>query len=295
MTTIAFIGLGTMGMPMAGHLRDAGFDVRGYSRTPKTRARFAEAGGVDAADIRSAVEQAQIVCLMLPDGPDVDEVMTAADGVLAHLGRGSLVVDFSTIAPATARRMAEAAAERGSDYVDAPVSGGESGAIEGTLAVMAGGSAEAVERARAVIEPVSGTVRRVGEAGSGQVVKAANQMMVAGHLAITAEALQLLKVHDVDMSAALEVLGGGLAGSTVLTRKAEAMLTGDTRPGFRLELHHKDLGIAAELARTAGVATPVSAVVSQLVAAMVATGRGQYDHSAVVQVIDSLSSTGGDR
>ncbi|WP_432974719.1 NAD(P)-dependent oxidoreductase [Dactylosporangium sp. CA-233914] len=289
MTTVAFIGIGTMGFPMATNMLAAGFAVRGYSRTGATRERFAKSGGLAAASVREAVQGADIVCLMLPDSPDVEQVMTVPDGVLGAAAPGTLVVDFSTVTPACSMSMAEASQTAGCRYIDAPVSGGEAGAIDGTLSVMVGGDEADVERARPVIEAVSAAMRRVGGVGSGQAVKAANQLLVAGQLVLVAEALQLLRSFPLDIDAALDVLRKGLAGSTVLDRKAMSMLAGDTRPGFRSELHHKDLGIVAGLARENGVATPVTAVVAQLMSALVATGRGALDHSAVSLLIGELS------
>jgi 2-hydroxy-3-oxopropionate reductase len=173
--------------------------------------------------------------------------------------------------------------------LDAPVSGGEAGAVEGTLSIMVGGSAEDFADARPVLDAVGKTIVHVGPAGSGQTVKAANQLIVAGNIQLLAEAVVFLDAYGVDMRSALEVLGGGLAGSTVLARKGDNMLAGEFKPGFRLALHHKDMGIVTSAAREAGVTIPLGAVVAQLVAAMVARGDGGLDHSGLLKLTQELS------
>src|SRR5690606_23742732 len=230
-----------------------------------------------------------VVITMLPDSPDVSEVVQGPDGVLAHADEGLLFIDMSTIRPDVSRQIAAAAADRGVAALDAPVSGGEAGAKEGTLSIMIGGAAEDVERARPVLSALGTTIVHVGPAGAGQTVKAANQLIVAGHLALLAEAIVFLEAHGVETGPAIEVLGGGLAGSTVLARKASSMLARDFTPGFRLRLHHKDLGIMQTAAREAGVVTPLGAVVSQLVAALTARDDGDLDHSALLRLVEQLS------
>ena len=288
-TRLAWIGLGTMGAPMAAHLVDAGFDVVGFNRSRPAVDALVEAGGSAASSVAQAVEGADVVATMVPDSPDVEEVLTGDDGVLARAKEGALVVDFSTIRPDVAAALAAAGAEKGLRMLDAPVSGGEAGAKEGVLSIMVGGAAEDFDAAKDVFGAVGTTVVHVGPAGSGQTVKAANQLIVAGNIALVAEALVFLEAHGVDARAALEVLGGGLAGSTVLARKGASMRARAFDPGFRLELHHKDLGIVTSAAREAGVITPVTAVVAQLVASMVASGDGRLDHSALLTLVERLS------
>ncbi len=289
MTAVAFIGLGIMGGPMAANLVRAGFDVTGYNRSPAKVEALVAAGGAGAGTIADAVEGADVVATMVPDSPDVEDVLSGHDGVFSSAREGALVIDFSSIRPDVSRRLAEEGAARGLRMLDAPVSGGEAGAIEGSLSVMVGGAAEDFTAARPVLEAVARTVVHVGGPGAGQTVKAANQLLVAGHLQLLAEALVFLEARGVDTASALEVLAGGLAGSAVLARKGQNMRERDFTPGFRLELHHKDLGILVNAAREAGVILPVGAVVSQLVAALVAQGDGRLDHSALLKGVELLS------
>ena len=228
---------------------------------------------------------------MLPDSPDVEQVVLGPHGVLAHLGSGGLLIDMSTVRPETSRRVAREGEARGIDVLDAPVSGGEQGAIEGTLSIMVGGSAQAFARARPVLERLGTTVVHVGASGAGQTVKAANQMLVAGTLELVAEALVFLEACDVDRTLALPVLAGGLAGSRVLERKAPSMLARAFDPGFRIDLHHKDLGIAMDAVRRADISLPVGALVAQLMGAARAQGLGGLDHSALLLVLEALSAT----
>ncbi|RCK71330.1 2-hydroxy-3-oxopropionate reductase [Desertihabitans brevis] len=302
---IGFIGLGIMGAPMARHLVAAGHEVVGHNRSAPAVEAFVAAGGLAAAPDELAATSDALV-LVLPDGPDVEAVLfgdgsvdpggTAADGVADHLRPGTLVVDCSTIAPETARSAAARLGRRGVRYVDAPVSGGESGAVAGTLAVMMGGTADDVAAAEEVVAPFAGSTAHVGPVGSGQLVKAANQVLVAGNIAVLAEALSLLRRTGVDLDAALAVLGGGLAASRVLELKAPKMLAGDLAPGFRLDLHHKDLKIALGAAERAGVGLPLTGTVTQLVLGLRAAGDGSLDHAALVRAIERLSGlpvTGG--
>ena len=200
---------------------------------------------------------------------------------------------MSSIRPDVSARIAELGRQRGLRVLDAPVSGGEVGAVEASLSIMVGGEAADFEAAKPVLEAVGKTIVHVGPAGAGQTVKAANQLIVAGNIELVAEAIVFLEAYGVDMEAALEVLGGGLAGSTVLARKGASMLAGEFNPGFRLQLHHKDLGIVQSAAREAGVVIPLGAVVSQLVAAMVARGDGGLDHSGLLKLVQELSGRPG--
>jgi 2-hydroxy-3-oxopropionate reductase len=284
MTTVAFIGLGIMGRPMAGNLAKAGFDVVGYNRSPKT------VDGVDTkASIAEAVADADVIATMVPDSPDVEQVLTAPDGVYANAGKGSLVIDFSSIRPDVSARLAALGAEHGLRVLDAPVSGGEQGAIDATLSIMVGGAADDFAAAKPVLDAVGKTVVHVGPAGSGQTVKAANQLIVAGTLELVAEAIVFLEAYGVDTEAAVKVLAGGLAGNAILQRKAPAMLARDFTPGFRIALHHKDMGIVTSAAREAGVVIPLGAAVAQLIASLNARGDGGLDHSALLKLVEQLS------
>jgi 2-hydroxy-3-oxopropionate reductase len=265
------------------------------ARRPSGVDRLSAVGGRRATSVAEAATGADVVITMLPDSPDVAAVVLGPDGVLANASPGLLLIDMSTISPQTARQIAAAAADRGVAALDAPVSGGEQGAIEGVLSIMAGGPVDAFERARPVFEALGTTVVHVGPAGSGQLVKAANQLVVAGTLELVAEAIVLLQSTGVDAAAGLRVLGGGLAGSTVLARKGTAMFERRFSPGFRVDLHHKDLGVMLSAARDAGTVVPLGALVAQLMAALRAQGDGGLDHGALLRGVERLSgrSAGG--
>ena len=295
MTTVAFIGLGIMGAPMAGHLVDAGFDVVGVNRSPGAVARLVERGGRGAESAADAAREADIVALMVPDSPDVHEVLAGDGGVFAAAREGTLIIDFSSIRPDVAVELAAQARQRTLRMLDAPVSGGEAGAVAGTLSIMVGGDASDFDTARPVFEAVGATVVHVGPSGSGQTVKAANQLIVAGNIQLLAEAVAFLEAYGVDTTAALKVLGGGLAGSKVLDQKGEGMLARSFQPGFRVDLHHKDLGIVTTAAREAGVVIPLGAVVAQLMASLRANGDGGLDHSALLRGVFRLSGRDPDR
>lgn len=281
-TTVAVIGLGVMGRPMALNLLRAGFDVVGHNRSSAKTDLLVAAGGRAAPSPGAAAAQAEVVLTVLPDTPDVEQVYRDAEGVFACAPPGTLLIDCSTIAPDAARTLAADAAGHGHRMLDAPVSGGEQGAVDGTLSVMVGGDEDTVAAAQPVLEAIGSTIVRVGDAGAGQTVKAGNQMLVAAHLQALAEALVLLRSQGVDLPTAVTVLSGGLAGSTVMTRKAPAMIQGEYRPGFRVDLHHKDLTIASETARRAGLDLPLTAVASELVARLRDHGHGSLDHSALM-------------
>jgi len=289
MTTVAFIGLGIMGGPMAANLVEAGFEVAGYNRSPEPVKRLVDAGGRGAESVADAVRGADVIVTMVPDSPDVEDVTGGDDGIFANAGKDALYIDMSTIRPDVAVRVAEAGRGAGLRVLDAPVSGGEAGAIEGSLSIMVGGEAADFEAAKPVLEAVGKTIVHVGPAGSGQTVKAANQLIVAVNIEAVAEAVVFLEAYGVDTEAALEVLGGGLAGSTVLNRKGANMLSREFAPGFRLALHHKDMGIVTSAAREAGVVIPLGSAVAQLVAALVARGDGGLDHSGLLKLALELS------
>ena len=289
MTTVAFIGLGIMGGPMAANLVKAGFEVAGYNRSPEAVERLVDAGGRGADSVAEAVRGADVIVTMVPDSPDVEDVTGGDDGVFANAENGALYIDMSSIRPDVAVRVAEAGRAAGLRVLDAPVSGGEAGAIEGSLSIMVGGEKADFDAAKPVLEAVGRTIVHVGPAGSGQTVKAANQLIVAVNIEALAEALAFLEAYGVDTDAALEVLGGGLAGSTVLARKGANMRKRDFTPGFRLALHHKDLGIVTSAAREAGVVIPLGSAVAQHVAALVARGDGGLDHSGLFKLVLELS------
>ena len=291
MKSIGVIGLGIMGKPMARNLIAAGFSLTVHNRSRAAVDELASEGAQVADSPATLASSCDVVITMLPDTPDVEAVLLGPTGVFAHARPGSLVIDMSTISPDVARSLGDEAKSRGLRFLDAPVSGGEAGARNGTLSIMVGGPLEDVDDARPVFEALGSTMARVGPVGAGQTVKAANQVMVAGIIALVSEAIVLLRASGIDTTEAFRVLGGGLAGSTVLRTKAEAMVRGDFSPGFRVDLHRKDLRIALESARRLGVVTPVSAVVDQLLLALSVAGKGDLDHGALLTVIEQLSSS----
>jgi 2-hydroxy-3-oxopropionate reductase len=289
MTTIAFIGLGIMGKPMAINLVNAGFDVVGFNLVQPPIDALVAAGGRGASSIAEAVKDADVIATMVPDSPDVEEVLSGTDGVFAHARENALIIDFSSIRPDVSARLATEAEQRGLRILDAPVSGGEQGAIDGILSIMVGGTPENFAAAEKILEAVGKTVVLVGPAGSGQTVKAANQLIVAGTIELVAEAIVFLEAYGVDMEAAIKVLAGGLAGNAILQRKAAGMLARDFTPGFRIALHDKDMGIVTAAARQAGVVIPLGSAVAQLIASLKAQGDGGLDHSALLKLVEQLS------
>jgi len=279
---------------MAANLVKAGYSVVGYNRHPEPIERLVAGGGRGASGVAEAVAGADVVITMLPDSPDVQSVALGEDGVFANAKHGLLYIDCSTIRPDVSADLAAEGAKRGIRVVDAPVSGGEQGAVDASLSIMVGGSPEDFAAARPVLEAVGKTVVHVGPAGSGQTVKAANQLIVAGTIQLVAEAIVFLEAHGVDMEPAIKVLAGGLAGNAILDRKAAGMLARRFEPGFRIDLHHKDLGIVQAAAREAGVVIPVGALVSQLVASLRAQGHGSLDHSALLLLVEQLSGRRSD-
>ena len=289
MTNVAVIGLGIMGLPMALNLITAGHTVTGFNRSPGKIDALVAKGGIGAASIEQAVTDAEVIITMLPDSPDVENVVTGPDGVFAHAPAGAYWIDASTIRPDVAVRLAADAVAAGLHPLDAPVSGGEAGAVESTLSIMLGGDAAHVAAVRPLLDAVGSTVVHVGPSGSGQTVKAANQLIVAGTIQLVAEALIFLEAHEVDTAAAITVLAGGLAGNRILDRKAANMVARSFEPGFRVDLHHKDLGIVTAAAREAGVAIPLGSLVAQLMGALRAEGHGSLDHSALLLLVEQLS------
>ncbi|MDH6575220.1 2-hydroxy-3-oxopropionate reductase [Kitasatospora sp. MAP5-34] len=287
---IAFIGLGIMGSPMAANLVKAGHTVTGFNLEQSAIDALVAAGGKGATSIADAVKDAEVVITMVPADPHVLQVILGEGGVLENVQPGTLVIDMSSITPQTSIKVAAAAKEKGVRTLDAPVSGGEAGAVEAVLSIMVGGDDAAdFAEAKPLFDALGTTVVHVGPAGAGQTVKAANQLIVAVNIQVLAEAVVFLENAGVDLAAALDVLGGGLAGSTVLNRKKANMLNREFAPGFRIDLHHKDMGIVTDAARAVGAALPVGAVVAQLVASARANGDGSLDHSALLRGVERLS------
>ena len=280
---LGFVGLGIMGMPMARNLLAAGYDLTVHNRSREKAEKLAAEGAAVAESPGEVAESADVVFTMLPGPPEVEAVFGEMLKVAAE---GALLVDMSTSSPILARKLAGAAREKGVGVLDAPVSGGDVGAIEGTLSIMVGGSEEDFERARPLFEVMGKTITRVGEAGAGQTVKACNQVVVALVMEAVSEALVLGERAGVEPSKILDVLSGGLAGNRVMEVKREKFLSRDFSPGGRSRFHLKDLGIALAAARESGVALPVTAIVNEMFGALVARGMGDQDHSALIALLD---------
>jgi 2-hydroxy-3-oxopropionate reductase len=286
---VAWIGLGIMGSPMAENLVKAGYDVTGYTLEAEKLERLAAHGGRAAGSIAEAVRDADVIVTMVPASPQVEAVAYGEDGILAHARRGALLIDTSSITPRTSVELAKAAARQGIRVLDAPVSGGEAGATEAVLSIRVGGEQADFDEAKPLLDALGTTVIRCGPHGAGQTVKAANQLIVAVNIQACAEAVVFLEKSGVDLKAALDVLNGGLAGSTVLTRKKANFLGRAFAPGFRIDLHHKDMGIVTDAARDVGAALPVGSLVASLVASLRAQGDGGLDHSALLRGVERLS------
>ncbi|GHA88798.1 MULTISPECIES: 2-hydroxy-3-oxopropionate reductase [Streptomyces] len=286
---VAWIGLGIMGSPMSENLIRAGYDVTGHTLEQDKVDRLVAAGGTGAASIADAVREADVVVTMVPASPQVEAVAYGPDGILENARPGTLLIDMSSITPQTSVDLARNAKDKGIRVLDAPVSGGEAGAVEAVLSIMVGGEQTDFDAAQPLLRALGRTIVLCGPHGSGQTVKAANQLIVAVNIQACAEAVVFLEKSGVDLAAALDVLNGGLAGSTVLTRKKDNFLKRDFAPGFRIDLHHKDMGIVTDAARTVGAALPVGAVVAQLVASLRAQGDGGLDHSALLRSVERLS------
>jgi 2-hydroxy-3-oxopropionate reductase len=287
--TVGFIGLGIMGRPMAKNLMAAGYDLVVHNRSPEKAEELANEGATAAGSPREVAEKCGIIVTMLPDSPQVEEVLAGEGGVFEGIGEGALIVDMSTISPVVTEELAAMAKEKGASLLDAPVSGGDVGAIDGTLSIMVGGSEEDFERAKPLFEVMGKTVTHVGPTGTGQVTKAANQIVVALTIEAVGEALVLGSKGGVPPEKILDVLGGGLAGNKVMEVKREKFLSHTFDPGFRSELHHKDLGIALAAGREYGVALPVTAVVDQMLLTMKRKGWGEEDHSALLKIVEDIS------
>ncbi len=284
--TIGFIGLGIMGKPMAKNLLRAGRRLVVHSLTPDSVNELVQAGAQRAASPGEVASQSDMVITMLPDGPEVEEVVLGPGGVLEGARPGSLLIDMSSINPLVSQKIGAACEARGVDFLDAPVSGGEPRAIHGTLAIMVGGKKEVFDRALPVLQAMGSYVTLTGPTGSGNVTKLANQIMVAANIAAMGEALVLAAKAGLDPEIVFEAVKGGLAGSTALNFKAPMVIARNFTPGFRIRLHRKDLRNALDTAASLGVDLPVTGLVQQMLEALVASGRGDLDHSAIVQYLE---------
>jgi 3-hydroxyisobutyrate dehydrogenase len=287
MSSVTVLGLGTMGAPMAGHLARAGNSVRGWNRTP---GRAAIPGVTQVAALNEALSGADAVVLSVSDTPDVEELLLGANGAIAHLRTGAIVIDTSTIAPSATRRMGERLAEKGILMVDAPVSGGSEGAVNGTLTVFLGGSPEAVAAAQPYLAAFAKTITHLGPLGAGQVGKAVNQLVISGSYLSLAEGILVGQKAGLDPATLAGALAGGAAKSWVLENRWQRMAEDRYPLGFRVALHRKDLGIAIDLAKELGVPVPAATLVAQLEDALIAAGKGGEDLSALAHQLRRLAA-----
>ena len=288
---IGFIGLGIMGKPMARNLIKAGYPLIVHNRSRAAVNDLTKEGAQAATDAKEVAGRTEIIITMLPDSSDVDLVCAGEDGIFSALKSGTLLIDMSTISPAVACKLAGDAQRRGCDMLDAPVSGGEAGAISASLSIMIGGEAAAVEQAMPIFESLGKNIVHVGRAGAGQVTKAANQMVVGTTIAIVSEALVLAAKAGVDPVKVRQALLGGFAQSKILEAHGQKMLEHNFKPGFRIRLHEKDMKIALGAGFEYGVPLMVTGQVAQMMSAMKSMGHGDLDHSGLVKLIEQMAST----
>jgi len=288
--TIGFVGLGIMGKPMARNLLKAGYPLVVHNRSRGVVEELGKEGAQTATSPQEVAARSEVVITMLPDSPDVELVYAGEQGIFAGAKEGRLLIDMSSISPIVSRKVAERAEKQGCDMLDAPVSGGEAGAIGGALSIMIGGKALAVERAMPIFQVLGKNIVHVGGAGAGQVTKAANQMVVGTTIAIVSEALVLAAKAGVDPAKVRQALLGGFAQSKILEAHGQKMLERNFKPGFRIRLHEKDMKIALGTGAEYGVPLMVTSEVAQMMTAMRSMGNGDLDHSALVTFIEQLSS-----
>lgn len=284
---LGFIGLGIMGKPMVRNLLRAGYSVLVWNRSQAAVDQCVADGAV-AATPRELGERCDVVLTMLPDSPQVRQVVLEDPGIAAYLRPGTVLIDCSSINPVASREIAAALAERGVEMLDAPVSGGEPKAVDGTLAFMVGGKEAVLQQVRPVLEAMGSSVVHCGAVGAGNTTKLANQILVACHIQALAEALSLAQKAGVDPAVVVQAIRGGLAGSAVMEAKAAMMLSGDDRPGFKAALHRKDLDNVLACAGSVGAYVPMTAAAQQVLRWLDANGGGQSDHSAMARYYETL-------
>jgi 2-hydroxy-3-oxopropionate reductase len=289
-TTVGFIGLGIMGRHMARNLLKAGFPLVVYDLLPQAMTELSAAGATAVTSPKALAGAVDVIVLCLPDSPDVQAAMSGPEGILAGASPGKLIIDMSTISPMAARELSTAAAQQGVAMLDAQVSGGEIGAINGTLSIMVGGDAQAFAQAQPVLQVMGKTILHMGAAGAGQVTKACNQMIIAAEIAVVAEAMVMAAKAGVDPAKVREALLGGHAYSRVLESQGERFLQHNFQPGFRTRLQYKDLNIALDTARAYGAPVPTSALVQQLYSALMAQGQAEQDHSILINLFEALAA-----
>jgi len=286
---VGFIGLGTMGMPMVRNLMKAGFTVTVYNRTAAKAERMAKEGATKAGSPKEVAAGSPVIITCVSDTPDVETVLLGKGGIIEGIKTGSVVIDMSTISPEATRRMAARLAEKGCQMLDAPVSGGEQGAIDGTLSIMVGGEAAVLERCRPVLAAMGKTIAHVGPNGMGQTVKLMNQVLVAGNLNAAVEALMFARKQGVDLPKAIDAIKGGAAGSWQFTNLAPRMVKRDFRPGFKVGLMQKDLKLVMEAARSTGTPLPGTSLVYQMFSSLDAVTEGGSGTQALVKALERLA------
>ena len=285
---IGFVGLGIMGRPMTKNLINAGYPLVVYDIVPGATKEAVSLGAKEGKTAAEVASQSDVVITMLPDSPDVEEAALGPDGVMEGIRNGSIYVDMSTIAPAVALKTAEAGEKKGVKVLDAPVSGGDVGAQKGTLSIMVGGDQETFDKVKSIFD-VMGKAILCGDNGAGQVVKACNQILVGIEIAGVAEALTLGAKAGVDPAKIVEVLSGGLARCGILENRGQRIVKGDFDPGFRCRLHYKDMRIAVDAGQTYEVPLMLTGLVHEMFKRMVVAGRGEYDHSGLITLVEDLA------
>ncbi len=289
MAKLGFVGLGIMGRPMCNNLLKAGHKVVAFELNPKTLYACV-AGGVErAASNREVGERASIIFTMLPDGPEVEEVVLGAGGILEGCKPGALIIDMSSINPLVSQKVAAACAAKSVDFADAPVSGGEPKAIDGTLAIMVGASAEVFAKAEPLLKCMGSSITLTGPVGAGNTTKLANQIMVACNIAAMGEALALATCCGLDPEVVFNAVKDGLAGSTVLNAKGPMLIARNFKPGFKIKLHQKDLRNALQTAEEKKMFLPLTSLVQQMLLSLMGDGKGEFDHSAIATFIEGPS------
>lgn len=289
--SVGFVGLGIMGKPMARNLKNAGYSLTVYDVVGSAMEELVTEGAAGASSAREVAEASSVTITMVPDSPQSEAAILGPDGVLEGVSPGNGIIDMSSIAPGTSQKVGAACDAAGVDFLDAPVSGGEPKAIDGTLAVMVGGRQSVFDKYKGLLEVMGGSVVLCGGYGAGNTTKLANQIIVAINIEAVSEALVLAKKAGLDPRVVYEAIKGGLAGSTVLDAKGSMMIEGNFTPGFRVKLHQKDLNNALITGKELGVPLPVTALVQQMIGSLMNEGKGDNDHAAIANFIEDMAAT----
>jgi len=289
MAKLGFVGLGIMGRPMMKNLLKAGHSVVAYTRTSSVLDACVADGAERGSDNKDVGARADVIFTMLPDGPEVEEVVLGDGGILDGAKKGSMIVDMSSINPLVSQKIGGACAATGVEFLDAPVSGGEPKAVDGSLAIMVGGNPDAFAKAEPLLKCMGSSITLTGPVGAGNTTKLANQIMVACNIAAMGEALALATRCGLDPEVVMNAVKNGLAGSAVLNAKGPMLVGRNFKPGFRVRLHQKDLRNALQTAEAMQVALPLTAAVQQMISALMANGKADLDHAAIATVVEGLS------